>query len=175
MMTENMNDEQRDELLMDEASILEGMLEAADFKEKEEYQRKLEIIRDVITMDEVTGEKIKQKKKFFEFMIRPLDESELDTCFKKASKYVPSTRNKNIRERSDVDMPLLKSNKIYLATIGEMGKKIWDNKVLKDKFNTKNPLDVISELLMAGEKDFIDDVIDEISGFTNDREEMLKK
>lgn len=173
-MTNKMTEEQQMDLLMSEEDILNGMLEAADFKNSENYRKTLQIVRNVKVQDEVTGEFKEVEKKLFEFTIRPLDETEIYACRKGAMKRVPSTRNKNIMEDAELNIPKYKALKIYAATVGEEGKKIWDNPVIKKKLNTLNALDVINETLNAGEKDWIDDVIDEISGYGENREEQVK-
>jgi hypothetical protein len=173
-MTNKMTEEQQLDLLMSEDDVLNGMLEAADFKTSEDYRKKLQIVRNVKTTNEVTGEIEEVQKKFFEFTIRPLDETELYACRKGAMKRVPSQRNKNIMEDAELDFVKYKALKIYAATVGEDGKKIWDNPAIKKKLNTLNALDVINETLTAGEKDWIDDVIDEISGYGENREEQVK-
>lgn len=159
---------------MSEEDILNGMLEAAGFKDNEDYQKIIQIVRPVKVKNEVTGEIEEQNKKFFEFKIRPLTDGELFDCRKKAMKRVPSTRNKNIMEDAELDYPKFRAYKLYTATVGEEGKKIWDSKVMKDALKTLSALDVINETLLSGEKDWIDDIIDEISGYGENREEQLK-
>lgn len=173
-MTQKMNEEQQMDLLMSEEDILNGMLDAAGFKNDENFQKKLQIVRPVKVTDEVTGETVEKDKVFFEFTVRPLDETEMYTCRKKATKRVPSTRNKNIMEDADFDLAKFKALKIYVATVGEEGKKIWDNDAVKRRIGTLSALDVINEILLAGEKDWIDDIIDEISGYGENREEQVK-
>lgn len=174
MTNAKMTEEQQTELLMTEDDILNGMLEACDFKTNEDYRKRIPIIRKTKKLDSVTGELVEVEKTLFEFTIRPLDETELFECRRKAMRRVPSTRNKNIMEDAELDIPKYKALKIYYATVGDEGKKVWDNKTVQKKLNTLSPIDVINEVLLGGEKDWVDDVIDEISGYNENREEQLK-
>ena len=45
---------------------------------------------------------------------------------------------------------------------------MWKNKKLKDSLNVLEDIDVVETVLMAGEKDRISNIIDEISGYGAD-------
>ena len=72
-------------------------------------------------------------------------------------------------------MTRMRSYKILTATVDS--DKVWNNTILKQKLNLLDPVDVVDTVLLAGEKDQIDDIIDDISGFgedTESREDFVK-
>ena len=119
------------EVLQNEDQLLVGFLEAAEFKENTDFQRKIEIKRN--------------GKLLFSFYIRPLTEEEVQGCRKRATKRRPDPRGKQF-------------GMIEIETD-------WSNRTLKEKLNVIEDVDVIDKVLMGGEKDYINDVIDEISGY----------
>lgn len=144
--------EQQD-ILMNEDELLSGLLEAASYKTSTDFNRKVYVRR--------SGDKV-----LFEFTIRPLREEEIQECRKKVTKYKPDPRGKQFPKiETDVDLIKLRSNKILKATVDTGNGIIWDNKKLKDKLGVLQAVDVIDLVLLAGEKDRICDMIDEISGY----------
>lgn len=150
----------KDEVLQNEDSMLSGLLEAACFKDDEDNQELIQIVR--------------KKKKFFEFRIRPLEEEEIQECRKQATKYAPNPANRSIRMEVDVDFVRLRSLKIYTATTEDDRKKLWDKKEYQEKLNVLTGADMIDKVLMAGEKDWVCDEIDAISGYNTSLEEVAK-
>lgn len=150
----------KEEVLENEDSMLSGLLEAAGYKEDKGNQEIIQIIR--------------KKKKFFEFHIRPLEEEEIQECRKQATKYAPNPANRAIRMEVDVDYVRLRSLKIYTATTEADRKKLWDNKDVQTKLNVLTGADVIDRALMAGEKDWVCDEIDAISGYNASLEAIAK-
>lgn len=148
----------KEEVLANEDQLLTGLLEAAKFKDE---TRKLITIR-------------RHGKDLFSFHIRPLDEAEIGEFRKKAVRYAPSPANRNVRVEVDVNLVRLRSLTIYNATVEEDRKKIWDNEKLKKQLNVIEGVDVVDELLMAGEKDRVCDEIDAISGYSATLEEVAK-
>ncbi len=149
----------QEEILQTEDQILAGMMEAANFKED---TKKIEIRR--------------KGKLLFSFNIRPMTEEELQDCRKRSTKYVPHPMGKHLPKiEGEIDLVKLRSLKIYTATTEE-DKKLWNNPQLKKQLNVITYIDVIDSVLLAGEKDAIDDVINDISGYgkTLDKEEYVK-
>lgn len=144
--------EQQD-ILMNEEELLAGLLEAADYKNSSEFNKKIQVKRN--------GSKV-----LFEFTIRPLREEEIQECRKKVIKYKNDPRGKQFPKiETDVDLIKLRSHKILQATVDTGNGIIWENKRLKDKLGVLTAVDVIDLVLLAGEKDRICDIIDEISGY----------
>ncbi len=142
----------KDEILMNEDEIINGILTAAEFKNDESLQRKIQVKRN--------------GKALFEFFVRPLTEEEIQDCRKKVTKRRPDPRGRQFSMiEGETDYVKLRSYKILKATVDRGKGVIWSNKVLKDKLGVLQDIDVIDTVLMGGEKDMITDIIDEISGF----------
>jgi hypothetical protein len=151
----------KEEVLMDEDRLLAGLFEAAQFKDDEQNIKLVKVVRN--------------GKLLFEFRIRPLEEEELDECREKATKYIPNPNGRHLPKIEDTtNIVRLRSYKIYAATIEEDRKKVWNNTKLKDKLNVLSPIDVIDAVLMAGEKEWIINEIDILSGYGVSREEYAK-
>lgn len=149
----------QEEILQTEDQILAGMMEAANFKED---KKKIEIRR--------------KGKLLFSFNIRPITEEELQDCRKRSAKYIPNPMGRHLPKiEGELDVVKLRSLKIYTATVEE-DKKLWNNPQLKKQLNVITYTDVIDSVLLAGEKDAIDNVIDDISGYGTalDKEEYVK-
>ena len=140
------------EVLQNEDQLLAGFLEAAEFKENTDFQRKIEIKRN--------------GKLLFSFYIRPLTEEEVQGYRKRATKRRPDPRGKQFGMiEIETDYIKLRSYKILAATVDKGHGILWSNRTLKEKLNVIEDVDVIDKVLMGGEKDYINDVIDEISGY----------
>ncbi len=151
----------KDELLMREDELLDGLFAAIDEKENHTITKMLRIER--------------AGKKLFEFDVRPLDEKELMDCRKKATKYGDNPAGKKFpRVELDTDIAKLRSIKIYTATTEEYRKKLWDNPKALEKYNVISGYDVIELALLAGEKDAIVDEIDALSAFGTSVESYAK-
>ena len=150
-----------EEVLMNENDLLNGLLEAANFKNDESCHKLVQVKR---------GEKI-----FFEFRIRPLEEEEIQDCRKKCTKMIPNPGGRHLPKiEGDVDYVKMRSWKVYTATVEEDRKKLWENAKVKQSLNVLQGVDVIDICLMAGEKDAICDLIDDISGYGVSREDYVK-
>lgn len=154
----------KDEVLMNEDKMINNLLRTSNFKEDEQYQRKVQIKRN--------GEDIA------EFWIRPLTEKEIQECRKQASKYRQDPRGKLFGKiEIEIDAVKFRSYKILMATVDKGSGILWDNEKLKDGLGVLHSIDVIDKILIGGEKDRIADLIDEISGFGTDEvgfEEVAK-
>lgn len=142
----------KEEVLQNEDEMLKGLLEAAAFKKDDTLQKKIEIKRN--------------GKLLFSFFIRPLTEEEVQGCRRKATKRRPDPRGRQFG-MIEVETNWIKyrSYKIIAATVDKGQGILWSNKKLKDSLNVIEDIDVVEAVLMAGEKDWISDVIDEISGY----------
>lgn len=146
-------------VLMDEADIIKGMIEAGNYKRDESAHQMISIKR---------GGKI-----LFQFRIRPLSDKEIDHCREKCTVYKRNKKMGGMRFPEDTDSVKFRNMKIFAATVDEDKAKTWKNKQVQDAFNVVDPLDVIEQCLTAGEKDDIIDIIDEISGYDG-MEEVVK-
>lgn len=142
----------KEEILQNEDEMIAGLLEAANFKDNSDFQKKIEIRRN--------------GKLLFSFFVRPLTEEEVQDCRKRATKRRPDPRGKQFG-MIEVETNFIKfrSYKIMAATVDKGQGILWSNKKLKEKLNVIDDIDVIDMVLMGGEKDQISDIIDEISGY----------
>lgn len=151
----------QEEILMSEDDLIAGLLEAADFKNAESLQKKIQIKRN--------------DKVLFEFRIHPLDEEETQEMRRKCTKYAPNPNGRNLPKiEVSTDYVKMRSMKIFNATVPEDQEKVWNNKKIKEKLKVLDPLEVIELVLMAGEKDAIVDQIDAISGYGVTLEDYVK-
>ncbi len=143
----------KEEILMNEDALIAGLLEAANYKE------------------DYTPVQVKRNGKLlFEFRIRPMGEDEIQECRKRATKMVPNPAGRHLpKVEGDIDIVALRCYKILSATVDEDRKKVWDNPAIKKSLNVLTPVDVIDAVLMAGEKDAVCDLIDNISGYNNNQ------
>ena len=153
-------EESTNQLLMNEDDLIKGLLEATAVTEDD--IREIEIARN--------------GKVLFKFKIKPLTEQEYDDCKKKWTKYV---KNKQLGMKMAESTNIVKyhAHLIYKATVKEDRELLWDNKkiwnsLLNQGFQIMNGLDVIEYSLRAGEKDRILGIIDSISGYSDQFEEV---
>lgn len=135
----------KETVLMNEDALLSGLLEAAKYK------------------DEYTKVQIKRGggPVLFEFRIRPLGEDEIQDCRKRATK-------RSRKDGDEIDIVALRCYKILTATAPEDTERLWNHPAVKDRLNCLSAVNVIDTVLMAGEKDYICDLIDQISGYGAD-------
>ena len=155
-------EEKADKLISQENALLAGMMKAALYKDEKEARKEIVIKR--------------QGQELFRFWIRPITEAELADCVKKATKYYKNPQGRHLPKiEGDTNMTRMRSYKILTATVDS--DKVWNNTILKQKLNLLDPVDVVDTVLLAGEKDQIDDIIDDISGVgedTESREDFVK-
>ena len=135
-----------------EFDLVEGFLKAVEFKTDEENIKNIEIRRN--------------GKHFFSFRVHPLSEADLQKAKKSATTYMPNPAGKQFPAIEKATSKVVyNSNVIYLATVEEDKKQLWDNKELQNKLGVMMGYELIDKALMAGEKDMIIDVIEGISGY----------
>lgn len=162
------SEETTNQLRASEEDFLQGLIDAASYAEDENQTKVIEIIRP----GKIKGE----KRLMFRFSVKPLSEREYNDCKKKHTKYVRN-RSLGVKMPEDTDSVKYRAEIIYRATVPEDRKKLWDNKeaweALRDKgMQILSGLDMIEYCLIAGEKDRVIDVIDSISGYSDNLEEV---
>ena len=156
----------QEELARNEADIIKGLLEAADYKEDDNDVQPVEIKRN--------------GKVLFDFKIRPLGEDELMRIRKSSTPQFPNPAGKRLPKiEGDIRLGEFRSKKIYTATVEEDRKLLWDNPQVKQGLKAKGfdileSWEIIDAVLKAGEKDRLSDLIDEISGYDADLTEYAK-
>lgn len=103
----------------------------------------------------------------FTFRVRPLTEEE----FNKARRQNLKNRG---RRNEEVDYARQRSQVIYMATIDEDKKRLWNNKEVWNKLNVASGIDAVGEILKYGEKIKIGEVIEEINGYDDKLDEIIK-
>ena len=149
----------QDEILMKENDILAGLLALDKERDDAENYRKIQIKRKGML--------------HLEFRVRPISEEESQQCFRNATKYAKSKPGMP-RTAIETDSAKNRSYIIYTATIDEDRAKIWDNPKALRAMNLLQGVDMVERVLLAGEKAAIIQIIDEISGFTDEMEELAK-
>ena len=164
------SEETTNQLKLTEEDFLQGLIDAACYADDENQTKVIEIIRP--------GKKKGEKRVMFRFSVKPLSEREYNECKKKHTKYVRN-RSLGVKMPEDTDNVKYRAAIIYKATIPEDRKKLWDNKeaweALRDKgMQILSGLDMVEYCLLAGEKDRVIDVIDSISGYGDNLEEVTE-
>lgn len=149
----------QEEILMDEAGLLRGLIEAGTEKDNESAYKRIQVRRSGALK--------------FEFRIRPVSEEESIACHDHATTFAPRKRGQPRRE-IETNMAKFRSWLIYTATVDEDRKKTWDNKKAQEALGVLTGVDLIDAVLLSGEKDRIIDEINEISGYSDDMEETAK-
>ena len=158
----------QEEVVMKQEDLIRGLLEAAESKYSDDEQKEIHIKR---------GGKL-----LFSFKIRPLSEDELMRIRKTSTPTYKNPQGRNApRLEGELRYGEFRSKKIYTATVEDekTGERIWDNTQLKRSLNAKGfdiqeAWEIIDKVLLAGEKDKVADLIDEISGYDADLTEYAK-
>lgn len=143
-----------EEVLNNEDSLLRGLLEAGSYKDDESLRRTIRICRNGVEK--------------FSFTVRPLDEEEEIDCYRKATPKIPNPHGRNLPYvDGKTNTAIMRSWKIYTATIDEDRQRVWNNPQYKAKKGLITPIEAIDSLLRTGDKDVVLAIIDQISGSGN--------
>lgn len=148
----------KEDLLAVENSILDGILGAAQDNEE----------------DIATIQIVRKGKTYFEFDIRGLSEKMYNDLHDQATKFRKARNMGGVKVPEETDTARFRSLLIYHATIKEDRKKLWDNKEAWNALGVINAHSMIEKVLKAGEKNAIIDKIDEISGYSDDVDGIIK-
>lgn len=148
----------QEELLSIEDSVLNGILGAVKDNE-----------------DDVTTIEIARKgKTYFKFDIRGLSEKMYNDLHDQATKFKKARNMGGVKVPEETDTARFRSLLIYHATVKGDREKLWDNKEAWNALGVINAHSMIDKVLKAGEKNAIVDKIDEISGYSDDVEDIVK-
>lgn len=138
-----------------EKTALDAIFKAADYVNDDDIHKNVEIAR---------GGRV-----ILSFRIRPLSEQE---WFESRDRNTKKKRNKQtgLIVSEDLDYVRHRSHIIYLATVEEDRKKLWDNREAWPRFGIITGVDMIDKVLLAGEKQQVFHLIDEISGYKDDED-----
>lgn len=138
-----------------EYNLVESLLKAADYQTDE---------------DNITEVEIKRKGKYlFSVHIHPVSDSDVAFARKKATVYMPNPNNKKLPPiEKDFNTSKFTSWLIYLATTEEDQEKIWGNPALMKAKDLREPWEGVGTLLSFGEKNWLSDIVYEISGMDSE-------
>lgn len=149
---------EKEELLTVEDNVLDGLLGAA--KDKEDDTVLIEIAR--------------KGKVYFSFNIRGLTEKMYNDLHDQATKFRKARNLGGVKVAEETDATRFRSLLIYHATVKEDREKLWDNKEAWNELNVVTGTDMIDKVLLAGEKNAIVEKIDEISGYSDEIDDIVK-
>lgn len=150
----------KEEVLLNEAELLTGLLELGQERNNPENYKLIEIRRSGVLK--------------LQFRLRPMSESEMGICRKRATTYTKA-KGGQPKKAIETNMTLLRSLIIYSATVDEDRKKVWDNPTAKAQFNVFEGHDMVDIILLSGEKDRIIDELDTLNGYNYDEAEATAK
>lgn len=141
-----------------EKDLLSSLFAAAGFKNAPENVTEIRIERNGVY--------------FFTLHLHPISDSDITFADKKATKYKDHPQGKKYGKiEVGKDKSIFKSWLIYLATTEEDQQKIWGNRSFMSHFNLQQPWESIDQMLTAGDKAKLVDVISEISGLDDEEDE----
>ena len=112
-------------------------------------------------------------KYLFTVHLHPINEPDATMARKKSTVYMPNPNGKKLppieKERNTAKF---NSWLIYLATTEEDQEKIWGNRAIMEKFNLAQPYESIDCLLTLGEKQKLVELVMDLSGLSDDEEEI---
>lgn len=161
------NNEEKDITGLDQATdrketeydLVKALLEASEFKTDEDAVQEVEIKRG--------------GKYLFTVHLHPINEPDATMARKKSTVYMPNPNGKKLppieKERNTAKF---NSWLIYLATTEEDQEKIWGNRAIMEKFNLAQPYESIDCLLTLGEKQKLVELVMDLSGLSDDEEEI---
>lgn len=155
-MTENKLN--NDELLAVEGSIIDGLLGA--YQDQQEQTATVEIAR--------------KGKVFFKFDVHGLTEQRYNDLQDQATKFKNAKNLGGVKVATETDITRFRSLLIYHATVEEDRKNVWNNKEAWRALNVLNGPDLIDKVLLAGEKKAVIDIIDDLSAFGDETDELVK-
>ncbi len=108
----------------------------------------------------------------FTFKVHALSEQDMSDARKMATTFMRNPRGKKLPPiEKEFNSALANSCIIYLATVDEDKKRLWDNQKLKEKLDVIGTgYELIDKVLLPGEKSAVIDVIDDLCGYSGDDE-----
>ncbi|MDR2044142.1 MAG: hypothetical protein LBQ15_07205 [Clostridium sp.] len=150
----------QEEILLNESELLAGLLELGKSKDDAANYKKIQIKRDGVLK--------------LEFRVRPISEDENQKCWRQATSYAHRKPNQP-KVAIDTDLAMYRAYIVYTATIDEDRAKLWDNRKAQEALGVLHGVDMIDRVLLAGEKNRVYDLIDEISGGGEEETEEYAK
>ncbi|MDO5397193.1 MAG: hypothetical protein Q4G33_04615 [bacterium] len=141
----------------DEYDLVKALIHAGHYRDDEDYHTVVNIKR--------------RNKHLFSFTVRLLGDDEIFEARLAATKFIPNPAGKEYPNiRGDVNDARYTSALVYMATLEEDQRKIWDNEAVKNEFGIIDPIDMVDQLLLPYEKKAVLRVIGQ-----NDDNELKKE
>ncbi len=149
-----------------EYNLVTSLLKAVDYKTSEDNCAEVVIERGGVH--------------YFTVHLQPIGDKEMEEARRHATKYVRNPQGPRYPKiEAGMDSSLFGSWMIYLATSEKDKKEIWGNKTIMAKCGVPQPVDMVDELLLFGEKNSMLNVVFRISGLEEEelvtQEEYAKK
>lgn len=142
-----------------EYDLVSSLLQAAEFKTDENNVHAVDIKRNGAVL--------------FTINVHPIGDTDLRNARKKATTYAPHPNGAKFGKiEKDFDNALFGSWVIYLATIEADQKDIWCNPAIKQKYDLMAGAEAVDILLTVGEKRKLLELVLDISGVSDDDEDM---
>lgn len=157
--------------------IMTGLENAENVKEAEYDLVKSLLASAEYAENTITEVDIKRKGVYcFTVHFHPLSDEDVAFARKKATEYMPNPQNKKLPPvEKSFNTNLFNSWLIYLATTEEDQQKIWGNPSLMKARGLSLPVDGVNALLTFGEKRKLSDLVVELSGESDDEDEIITK
>lgn len=142
-----------------EYDLVKSLLAAAEYRTSEESVQEVEIKR--------------AGRYLFTVHVHPVSESDSIQARKRATIYMKNPNGKKLPPiEKERDTTKFNSWLIYLATTEEDQEKIWGNRTIMEKYSLAEPYESIDILLTLGEKQQLLELILDISGLSDDEDEV---
>jgi hypothetical protein len=142
-----------------EYDLVKSLLAAAEYRTSEESVQEVDIKR--------------AGRFLFTVHVHPVSENDSIQARKHATTYMKNPAGKKLPPiEKERDTTKFNSWLIYLATTEEDQEKIWGNRAIMEKYNLAEPYESIDILLTLGEKQQLLELILDISGLSDDEDEV---
>lgn len=142
-----------------EYDLVKSLLAAAEYRTSEESVQEVEIKR--------------AGRFLFTVHVHPVSEHDSIQARKHATIYMKNPNGKKLPPiEKERDTTKFNSWLIYLATTEEDQEKIWGNRAIMEKYSLAEPYESIDILLTLGEKQQLLELILDISGLSDDEDEV---
>lgn len=157
-----------------EEEVIVTGLESAHDKKEAEYDLVAALLEAAAFNEDLTPVDITRNGKvLFTVHIHPLSDDAVKVARKRATVMMNNPQNRKLPKiEKEFNTNLFNSLIIYAATSEEDQKNIWGNKAIMDKYDLVEPHESINVLLPVGAKSELTNKVIEISGMSDEDEEV---
>ena len=128
----------------------------------------MDALEALLSADTNITEQVYIKRLDTNFTVKALNDEAFKEIQEEATIYI----GKGVNQRKEIDESKLNSLVVVKAVVDENGDLLFKNTKLLEKFNAKTAEECVRKALLAGELLKITKVVMDISGFTDDIEEI---